>query len=119
MNLNLIARIANIIGIVFVIIGAIDPMEGSFIIAPGSVLIALAKWQIGVPAFRKHYILAASLVMLGFIALMVLSNLGGFGGTSSISVWWGLTIVPYPLGWLYLIITLIIDRIKSRKSENK
>ncbi len=119
MNLDSIARIANIIGIAFVIIGAIDPMEGAFIIAPGSVLIALAKWQIGVPTLRKQYILAASLTLLGFCALMALSSMGGFGGSSSLSAWWGLTILPYPAGWLYLITILIIDRIKSRKSENK
>jgi hypothetical protein len=40
-----------------------------------------------------------ALVALGVAAMVVLSGLGGIGGNSGHSLWWGVFILPYPIGW--------------------
>ena len=39
------------------------------------------------------------LVIIGVGALWVATMLGGIGGSSAYSMWWGLFFVPYPIGW--------------------
>ena len=39
------------------------------------------------------------LIALGVVALWGLSSGGGFGGDSERSMWWGLLVLPYPIGW--------------------
>ena len=105
-------RIVWIIGIVALIAGSIDPLEGSVIIAAGSGLIALSaffkddrQWKIFLATFI--------MIVIGVAFLFGLSSLGGFGGTSSLSWWWGLLIVPYPVGWITNIVLLIIRAVKK------
>ncbi len=43
---------------------------------------------------------AVILIAVGVAALFGLSAVGGIGGRSGHSMWWGLLILPYPLGWL-------------------
>jgi hypothetical protein len=40
------------------------------------------------------------LIAVGVGAMFVLSAYGGIGGKSGHSMWWGLFILPYPVGWL-------------------
>ena len=43
--------------------------------------------------------------------VVVLSNLGGFGGTSGVAPIWGFTALPYPAGFLLLIVgTVLLQR---------
>jgi hypothetical protein len=107
-------RIINIIGIIALIAGAIDPMEGSVIIAAGSALIALSTFLT-----RDHHwkIFLASFLMIiiGVFFLFYLSALGGIGGNSKLSWWWGLLALPYPIGWLASIVLLIMRAIRKKK----
>ena len=101
-----------ILGVIGLLIGILDPLEGSVVIAVGSVLIAFAAY------FKKdsHYkifILISFLIVIGVCFLFYLSSLGGFGSTSKLSWWWGLLILPYPIGWLIAIILLIIRTLKK------
>jgi len=82
------------------VLGALDPMEGSLLILPGSGLFALGTWAddanrrwIG---FRVTVFL---LISLGVGALWGLTQLGGIGGHSGRSEWWGVLIFPYVIGW--------------------
>jgi hypothetical protein len=105
-------RIVWIIGIVALIIGSIDPLEGSVVIAAGSGLMALSAF------FKddRHWkIFLATFIMIaiGVVLLFGISSIGGFGGTSSLSWWWGLLIVPYPIGWLVNIVILIVRAVKK------
>lgn len=96
---HLAARLLIVIGGVATVIGAIDPMEGSILILPGSALLALGVFLGGserrVVAYR---VLVLVLLVLGIGALWGLSFMGGFGGTSGRSMWWGLLLLPYLLG---------------------
>jgi len=97
-------------GVTLFILGSLDPMEGSLLIAPASLLIAYARYRTG----HKHwpiYTGTALAIVVGVAALWYLSSLGGFGTGSPkhLSYWWGLSIAPYPLGWITLLVLLLLS----------
>lgn len=102
------------LGIIFFFLGTLDPMEGSLLIAPASIMIAIGSYLLQ-KKYWKFYVADSVLIAIGVFFLWFLSSLGGFGGNSRLSIWWGLTLVPYPLGWLLNIILLIISYFKSKK----
>lgn len=110
-------RIIYIVGVIALIIGAIDPLEGSVVIIVGSALLALSAYA---KSDRHTKIFTASLLMIviGVAFLFYFSSLGGFGGTSTLSWWWGLLILPFPIGWLIIIIVLIRRAIKNKRLKS-
>jgi len=103
-----------ITGIVALIIGALDPLEGSVVIAAGSAFIAFAS-HLTADRHWKIFLATFIMILIGVSFLFYLSSLGGFGGNSALSWWWGLLILPYPLGWLTNIVLLIIRGVKKHK----
>ncbi len=82
------------------LVGAIDPMEGSLLILPGSGLVALGSFPgHGAKRLLIFRLWSLLLIAIGVAALWGLSVAGGFGGTSGLSIWWGILIVPYLIGW--------------------
>lgn len=108
-------RVSFKVGVVALILGAIDPLEGSVLIVAGSTLLALATW---LSRDRHWKIFLASFIMIavGVLAMFYLSSLGGFGGQSTLSWWWGTLILPYPLAWIATIILLISRAVKKREA---
>lgn len=108
-------RIIHITGITMVLAGILDPMEGSVVIGLGAALLA---WHAYLQQNRAKvlYLMSASMIVWGVIRLFGLSTMGGFGGTSSLSVWWGLLIIPYPAGWLMLMV-LLASQFSTRKKN--
>jgi len=94
------ARMLVIAGYIGMLVGAIDPMEGSLLILPGSGLIVLGIF-VGQGGHKQIYyrLWVLVLVAIGVGALWGLSIVGGFGGESGLSGWWGLLILPYLFGW--------------------
>lgn len=86
------------------LVGALDPMEGSLAILPGSGLVALGTFlgpgERRLVAYRAWVFV---LIALGVGALWGLSSVGGFGGKSGRSLWWGLLILPYLVGWVMAV----------------
>jgi len=109
-----ISRILYITGIVAIIAGALDPLEGSVIILAGSALITLSTF-LTKDRHRKIFLISFLLIALGVFFLFLISSRGGFGGTSALSWWWGLLIIPYPAGWLTTIILMGIRTIKNKR----
>ena len=107
-------RIIYVIGIIALIIGVLDPLEGSVIILVGSSLIALSSY-LTKDRHWKIFLVSLIMIIMGVFFLFYFSSLGGFGGTSSLSWWWGTLILPYPLGWLMSIILLIVRAVKNVK----
>jgi hypothetical protein len=105
-------RVIYIIGVIALIIGVLDPLEGSVVITSGSALIALST-LITRDRHWKIFLLSFIMILTGVFFLFYLSSLGGFGGTSKLSWWWGSLILPYVLGWLASIITLITRAVKK------
>lgn len=97
---NLWSRILIIAGSIAMVIGAIDPMEGSVVILPGSGLVALGTFlgssERRLIAYRAWVFV---LIVIGVGALWGFSMVGGFGGHSGRSMWWGVLILPYLIGW--------------------
>jgi hypothetical protein len=87
-----------IAGLVLMVIGAVDPLEGSVVILGGSVLAAIGAFR-----SRTRYrlpVAAMVLIAVGVAALFGMSALGGVGGNSGRSIWWLLLCLPYAIGWI-------------------
>jgi len=107
-------RVIFIIGVTAFVVGTIDPLEGSVLIALGSALVALSTY---VTKDRHWKIFMATwlMILFGVIFMFYFSSLGGFGGTSTLSWWWGTLILPYPIGWLINVVLLILRAVKKKK----
>ena len=106
---QVLPRVLLPVGIVALVVGALDPLEGSVIILLGSGLVALATWlrnQDRSKAIYRTWLFG--LIALGILAMFVLSHLGGVGGPSGRPLWWLLLLLPYPIGWLLEIANLIV-----------
>jgi hypothetical protein len=117
---HLSARILLPIGVIALIVGALDPLEGSVLILIGSALVALGTW-LGNQA-RRLVIYRAwlfGMMAFGVVALFVMSAMGGLGGKTGHSMWWALVLLPYPIGWLLEVANLItqgIDQLRHRQA---
>jgi hypothetical protein len=94
------SRILITVGSIAMLVGALDPMEGSVVILPGSGLVALGTFvgqsERRLIAYRMWVFI---LILVGVGALWGLSRVGGIGGKSGRSMWWGVLILPYLIGW--------------------
>ena len=93
------SRILGIAGFVGMLVGAIDPLEGSVVIVAGVGLAALGAY-VGKSRHFKLLGWAFGLVVVGVVAMFGWSAVGGFGGNTGRSYWWAITILPYPVGWI-------------------
>jgi hypothetical protein len=94
------SRILIVLGSIAILAGALDPMEGSVVILIGSGLVALGTFLgHGERRLIRYRTWAFILIAVGVSAMFGLSNLGGFGGSSGLSMWWGVLILPYLIGW--------------------
>jgi len=95
------SRILILFGGIAMLLGAVDPLEGSLLILPGSGMIAFGLY-VGKAERRllRYWVWVFILIAVGVGALFGLSAVGGFGGTSGLSMGWGILILPYPAGWL-------------------
>lgn len=86
-------------GLAAMLIGAIDPIEGAAMILPAGIVAALGA---GLAKSRYLGLLysACGLIAAGVAALVVLTVLGGTGGATGRSERWGLSLAPYPAGWI-------------------
>ncbi len=112
------ASVFYITGLISLIIGIIDPLEGSLVITVGSVLLAISTYKTK-DRYRKFFFTTMAMIITGVFFLFYFSWLGGFGGKSTLSLWWGTLILPYPIGWLTTIVLLIIRFIKKLKHKTK
>lgn len=104
-----------VVGVIAMLVGAIDPLEGSFVILPGSGLVALGA-LVGKSRYRLLFCVALLLIAAGVGAMVVLSQCGGIGGHSGHSMWWGLLILPYPVGWILSLTGVVLRVMECRKA---
>jgi hypothetical protein len=108
------SRILIAIGSIAMLVGALDPLEGSLVILPGSGIVTLGTFlSSSGRGSIIYWISIFLLISVGVGALFVLSAFGGFGGTSGHSMWWGILILPYPVGWVMGIASLLMRFIRS------
>lgn len=100
------------------IVGTVDPMEGSILILPGSACVAL-----GIYLGRKerrivlYWTVAFILIAVGVAALFGFSAVGGLGGNTGRSMWWALLVLPYPLGWLMALAGSVVALVRLFKNR--
>ena len=104
-----------IAGLAGMLLGAVDPLEGSIVIAVGSVLVAL-----GTPRRESRVSgrvwLAGLMIIVGVAALWIMSDIGGVGGSTGRSMWWLLVVAPYPVGWILGLVGAV-QRLRELKRE--
>ena len=107
------SRILVIAGLVLMVFGAIDPLEGSIVILPGIGMVFIGAF-LGKSRRRMLLLWAFILAAAGIGALWGMSALGGIGGNTGRSMWWALVLVPYPAGWIMGLVGAILRLRDSR-----
>jgi hypothetical protein len=110
------SKILVIVGLMAMLIGAIDPLEGSLIILPGSGMVALGA-LLGKSRYRLLLYSAFVPITIGVGMLFGLSGLGGVGGSTGRSNWWLLVVLPLPLGWIIGLVGTILKLMESFKVQ--
>ena len=96
------------------LLGAIDPLEGSVVILAGSALVLVGYFLGQVDRqSRLYWTVTFLLIAVGVGAMFALSAIGGIGGNSGHSMWWGVLVLPYPVGWIMGIVSLMVRLIRS------
>jgi len=93
------SRSLVIVGLLLMVIGALDPLEGSVVILGGSALVAAGAFFSRTHRYRLQ-LTAFVLIAIGVAALFGLSAFGGVGGNTGRSMWWLAICAPYPVGWV-------------------
>lgn len=99
--------------------GAIDPLEGSVVILAGSALVLLGMF-LGQEQHRVllYWSAAFVLIALGVAAMFALSAIGGIGGATGHSLWWGVLVLPYPVGWVMGVMNLLFRLVQGARHRH-
>ena len=121
MNSSLLwSRILIVVGAVAMLLGTLDPLEGSLLILPGSGLIAFGTFlRRGQRSVLRYWVWVFILIVVGVGALFGLSAVGGIGGNSGHSMWWGILILPYVVGWIMGFASAISALIRFFKARGQ
>lgn len=103
-------------GLAAMLLGALDPLEGSLIILPGAAAAALGA-RLGGTRWRSLLLWSFVLVAVGVAALFAMSAVGGLGGSTGRSMWWALVLLPYPVGWVLGLIGAVLTLLAARRGE--
>ncbi len=119
MNSRLVwSRILKIAGGITILVGSLDPLEGSLLILPGS---GLVTWGVHLGTKDRRTVLywvwTFALIATGVGAMFVLSAFGGIGGKSGHSMWWGVSVLPYPAGWLMALAGGVVGLVRLFKAK--
>ena len=110
-------KILLIVGFIAMLIGMIDPLEGSVVILAGSCLLAISAF-LGKSRRSMIIYISFALIAVGVGLLFGLSALGGVGGDTGRSYWWLLVVLPYPVGWILGIVgTVLMFRDRSKEGD--
>jgi len=113
-------RILKALGSIAMILGTLDPLEGSLLILPGSGLVALGMYLSGKDRRTVLYwVWTFILIAVGVGAMFALSAVGGIGGKSGRSMWWGVLMLPYPAGWLLALAGSVAGLVRFFKGRGQ
>jgi hypothetical protein len=114
------SRIFLTVGGIAMLMGTLDPLEGSLPILPGSGLVALSMYLAGKDSRTiLYWVWAFILIAVGVGAMFALSTVGGIGGRSGHSMWWVILILPYPAGWLMALAGGLVGLVRFFKGRGQ
>jgi hypothetical protein len=100
MNLrDLWTRALGVAGFIAMLVGAVDPLEGSVLIVPGSGLAALSAFL----THEKRSLVAHRTVVFILIAAGVAAMWGLDAFPGGRSMWWDVLLLAYPAGWVMAV----------------
>ena len=99
-------RVLVVAGLVMMLAGTVDPLEGSVLILAGIAVMALGA-GLGHRPQRQMLYGALVLGIIGVGALFGFSAVGGFGGNTGRPLWWSIVLLPYPLAWVLGLIAAV------------
>lgn len=108
----MLSRTFAILGLLAMLLGGLDPLEGSVVILPGVALATIGAF-LAHSRYTKHLCWSFGLVALGIAAMFAVSAFGGFSGRRDQLMWWGLLIAPYPMGYLYGLVIAVLRVVES------
>lgn len=109
-------RLPQIVGLILLLVGTLDPLEGSVLIVAGTAVAAVGAW---VHRGRRRALQAwaCALTVVGVASLFGLSAVGGLGGESGLPWAWGILLLPYPVGWALGLAGMILALRRPRAGE--
>ncbi|MCF7941021.1 MAG: hypothetical protein K9M84_05380 [Spirochaetia bacterium] len=119
---DLWSRTFIIVGSIAMIIGALDPLEGSIVILIGSGLVVLGTYLNETKRGMLYWMWVFILILVGVVVMWIISIFGGIGGNTGRSLWLSLLILPYPVGWIMGVFSLIVRLkayVKAKKEMKK
>ena len=108
-------RAMMIVGAVALAVGALDPLEGSLILLPACVLVALAARWAG-SRYERLSNVGLAVFFVGFVAMWAITAIGGVGGSTGRSAWWALPAVLVVPGWL-LVVAGAVQALRETKGR--
>jgi purine-cytosine permease-like protein len=114
------SRILKVVGGIAMLLGTLDPLEGSVLILVGSALVALGVY-LGSKERRgvRYWLWAFILIAVGVGAMFGLTAVGGIGGRSGHSLWWDVLVLPYPVGWLMALAGGVVGLVRLIKAKRQ
>lgn len=113
------SRFLRVFGAIAMVVGMLDPLEGSIVVVVGSALLVGSEITNVAPRLHlRFWTCVFGLILAGVTAMYVLSAVGGIGGNSGRSIWWGILILPYLVGWLLGTGRLAADVIQALRHRS-
>ncbi|MFM9057345.1 MAG: hypothetical protein ACKOQY_11795 [Bacteroidota bacterium] len=107
-------RVLRILAVAMLVLGALDPIRGAVLIAAGSLLLAI-QVKISADPRRRLYVTTARMIVVGVFFLYFFSENGSLQ-KAQLSAWW-LLMLPYPVGWMITVSSLLDTSIRKRKGR--
>jgi len=100
----MLSRTLAVLGLLVMVVGGFDPLEGSVLVLGGIGIATLGAF-LGRSRHTRLLCWSLAMVAVGIGAMVALSAFGGIGGSSRNSMWWGAFVLPYPVGLLLGLVT--------------
>jgi hypothetical protein len=104
--------VLTFLGLCAMIAGTLDPLEGCLVILLGCAAVTLGAF-LTQSRYRVPLFWASVLIAAGVGSMVVFTMMGGIGGHSSHSAWWGLLVLPYPVGWFVGLVGGVLRLMES------
>jgi hypothetical protein len=113
----MLSKVLAILGLLAMLLGGLDPLEGSVVILPGVAVATLGAF-LAHSRYTKLLCWALAAVAVGIGAMVLMGASGAFTGRRDHLMWWGLLIAPYPIGYLVGLIGAILRVVETLRPRS-